>query len=98
MGRLRRSFSSEFKVEAARMVTDRGLSLGQVSRDLELDRAMLRRWIRQFKSEPDQSFPGKGHVRPDEEEFRRLRRENADLREEREILKKALAIFSKGPK
>ncbi len=98
MGRVRRSFSREFKVEAVRMVTDRGMSISQVSRDLDLDRAMLRRWIRQFTSEPEQSFPGKGHVRPDEEEFRRLQRENTDLREEREILKKALAIFSKGPK
>jgi len=99
MDRVRRSFSREFKVEAVRLVTDRGLSQGQVSRDLDIDRAMLRRWIKQFTSEPLQAFPGKGHVRPDEEELRRLQRENADLREEREILKKALAIFSKqGPK
>ncbi len=98
MKRVRRSFSREFKIEAVRLVKDQGLSIGQVSRDLDLDRAMLRRWIRQFTSEPEQAFPGKGRVRPDEEELRRVQRENRDLREERDILKKALAIFSKGPK
>ena len=98
MERVRRSFSREFKIEAVRLVTDKGLSLSQVSRDLDLDRTMLRRWIRQFTSEPGQAFPGKGNVRPDEEELRRLQRENRDLREERDILKKAVAIFSKRPR
>lgn len=93
----RRSFPREFKEEAVRMVTEGGHSLSQVARDLELDPKMLRRWRHELQEEGEQAFPGKGHQKPEEEELRRLRRENARLEEEREILKKALAIFS-GPR
>ena len=98
MSRERRTFSREFKIEAVRLVRDQGVSVTQVSRDLGVAYSVLRRWVEQFTSEPDQAFPGKGRVRPDEEELRRLQRENTVLREERAILKKALAIFSKEPK
>ena len=98
MSRERRTFSREFKIEAVRLVRDQWLSITQVSRDLGVSYSVLRRWVEQFTSEPDQAFPGKGRVRPDEEELRRLQRENTVLREERAILKKALAIFSKEPK
>jgi len=93
----RRSFPRGFKEEAVRMVTEKGHSLSQVARDLELDPKMLRRWRHELEADGEQAFPGKGHQKPEEEELRRLRRENARLEEEREILKKALAIFS-GPR
>lgn len=95
--RARRTYTREFKVEAVRMVTEKGHPLSQVARDLELDPKLLRRWREILQAEGAQAFPGKGHLPPDEEEVRRLRRENDRLREEREILKKALAIFS-GPR
>ena len=98
MSEQRRSFNREFKVEAVRLVREEGMSIGQVSRDLDLDHAMLRRWIKKYSANPEEAFPGKGHLPPVAEELRRLQRENANLREERDILKKALAIFSKGPK
>jgi transposase len=65
---------------------------------LELDPKLIRRWREALEQEPkgSEAFPGKGHLPPEPEELRRLRRENDRLREEREILKKALAIFS-GP-
>ncbi len=91
----RRSYSSEFKREAVRLVTNQGLSLADAARDLDVDRSCLGRWVKEHTTSPSQSFPGKGHVRPEEEELRRLQRENFILREERDILKKALAIFSK---
>jgi transposase len=56
---------------------------------------MLGNWKREYLKDQGGSFPGKGHVRPEDEELLRLRRESADLREERDILKKALAIFSR---
>lgn len=100
MGRTRRSFSREFKVQAVRMVSEGGRRLSEVARDLELDPKLIRRWREALEQEKDQevseAFPGKGHLQPEPEELRRLQRENARLREEREILKKALAIFS-GP-
>ncbi len=95
--RTRRTFPREFKEEAVRMVTERGHRLSQVARDLELDPKLIRRWREELKQEGGQAFPGKGHPKPEEEELRRLHREIARLQEEREILKKALAIFS-GPR
>ena len=90
----RRKFSREFKVEAVRMIRDGGLSLAEVARDLEIRPDMLRRWKRQTEEAGPGAFPGSGRLAPDDEEARRLRRELQRVREERDILKKALAIFS----
>lgn len=90
----RRRFSPDFKREAVQMVLSGKHSLAQVARDLDLRPDMLRRWRKQYEEDPRQAFPGKGHLKPQDEEMRQLRREVARLREEREILKKALAIFS----
>src|ERR1700730_18259681 len=94
MGERRRKFSPEFKLEAVRMVTDGGHGLADVARDLGLRPDMLRRWKRQLETDPRQAFPGQGRLKPDDDEMRRLRRELDRVREERDILKKALAIFS----
>jgi transposase len=94
--RSRRTFSQEFKVEAVRMVTEGGHGLSQVARDLELDPKLLRRWRDALGPKgAAEAFPGKGNPNPEGEEMRRLRRELERTREERDILKKALAIFSK---
>lgn len=98
MGHHRRRFSREFKVEAVRMVTEGGHRLSDVARDLDLRPDMLRRWKKQFEQEGGDAFPGPGRLRPADEELGRLRRENRRLREERTILKKALAIFSDRPR
>ena len=63
--------------------------------DLGIHENTIYKWMRQYKADPGGAFPGKGRLKPQDEEFRRLQRENEVLREEREILKKALAIFSK---
>jgi transposase len=55
---------------------------------------MLRKWKRKFEEEGNHAFPGSGRLKPEDEENRRLRRENERLRMERDILKKAVAIFS----
>ena len=91
----RRIFSREFKVEAVRLVQERGVSIAQASRDLDLNDNVLRRWIREMSSDPSQAFPGRGQMKADELEVEKLRREVIRLRAEREILKKAAAYFAK---
>jgi transposase len=94
MSEKRRRFKREFKLEAVRMVVEGGHRVPEVARDLDLRPDMLRRWQREFEEDQRQAFPGQGHLKADEEEMRRLRRELERVREERDILKKALAIFS----
>ena len=91
---LRRRFTREFKVEAVRLVTDGGVSVVQAAKDLDIRPDMLRRWRKQLEKDPDQAFPGQGRLKLRDEQMRQLQREVARLRQEREILKKALAIFS----
>jgi transposase len=86
--RVRRQFSNEFKLQAVQLMEQGDVSVAQVSRDLEVGETALRRWLKQFGQRPDGT-----RVTPDEhEELLRLRKENALLRMEREILKKAMGI------
>lgn len=96
--RSRRNYDGEFKREAVQLVRDRGLSVKKVAEDLGIHPNVLSRWKREYLKDGKDAFPGKGHLRPEEEELIRLQRENADLREERDILKKALGIFSRKKK
>ena len=91
----RRSWSREFKLEAVRLVRERGVSVAQASRDLDLHENMLRKWVKDFGSDPVQAFPGQGQMKPEQAEIERLRREVAKLKAERDILKKAAAYFAK---
>jgi transposase len=93
----RREYSREFKEEAVRMVTDGGRKVAEVARNLGIHENMLHVWKRNYLKDAEERFPGKGKLKPSDEEVRRLQKEVIDLREEREILKKALAIFSKHP-
>ena len=91
----RRKFSREFKLEAVRLVRDRGVSAAQAARDLEVHENVLRKWVRDFASDPQQAFPGDGQMKPEQLEIDRLRRQVAKLKAERDILKKAAAYFAK---
>lgn len=91
----RRKFTREFKVEAVRMIVEQGLSASEVGRDLEIHPNMLRQWKRQLAAEGPEAFVGNGNLPTEQEELRRLRRENQRLRMERDILKKATAFFAK---
>jgi transposase len=92
---VRRLFSREFKVEAVRLVCDRRVSVAQAARDLDIHENMLRRWVKELSADPAQAFPGHGQGKPEQLEIERLRRENAKLRAERDILKKAAAYFAR---
>ena len=87
--RKRRQFSREFKEEAVRLITEGDQSLTQVARDLDVGPNVLRRWKQQLTEATGGDLP-----LDEAEELRQLRKENAKLRMEREILKKAVAIFS----
>ncbi len=91
----RRRFTREFKLEAVKLVTDRGVTIAQASRDLDVNGTVLRRWVKEFGSDPEQAFPGHGQQKADQGEITRLRREVAKLKAERDILKKAAAYFAK---
>jgi transposase len=91
----RRKFSREFKFEAVRLVRDRGVSVAQAARDLELHENVLRKWIRELGADPRHAFPGHGQMKPEQLEIERLRREVAKLKAERDILKKAAAFFAR---
>lgn len=88
MGEQRQKYPREFKIEAVRRVTEGRETAAEVARALGIQANMLYGWVRQFKAESNEAFRGNGKLSAQDEEIRRLRRENADLREERDILKK----------
>jgi len=96
--RKRRKYDKEFKEGAVRLVLDGDRSVREVAKDLGIHENMLHKWRQQYMEDKEQAFPGKGHMKPQEEELWKLKRRITDLEEERAILKKALAIFSKHPK
>jgi transposase len=91
----RRKFSREFKLEAVKLVRDRGVSAAQASRDLDVHPNVLRKWVRELEADRVQAFPGHGQVKPEQIEIDRLRKEVAKLKAERDILKKAAAYFAR---
>ena len=91
----RRKFGREFKLEAVNLVRERGVSYAQTARDLDVNVNMLRRWAKEFGSDPKHAFPGLGQMKPEQLEIDRLRKEVAKLRAEQDILKKAAAYFAR---
>jgi len=94
----RRKYDREFKESAVRLILESGRTARGVARDLGIHENMLHRWKQEYLQDKEHAFPGKGHMKPQEEEIFKLKQKIADLEEDRAILKKALAIFSKRPK
>ena len=94
MGKQRRSFSDEFKRDAVRLADDGGRPLTQVARELDVHPHLLQVWRKKYGART-QTEPVPQAGMSLEDEVRRLRRENAGLREDRDILKKAAAFFAK---
>ena len=82
-------------MEAVKLVAERGVSISQAARDLDLGETVLRRWVREQTTDPQQAFPGNGVMKPEQAEIERLRKEVSKLKMERDILKKAAAYFAK---
>ena len=95
MARKRRAYTPEFKAEAVKLVTEKGYSLAEAARSLGIHETLLRSWKQAVDKQGEQAFPGHGKLPPFEEELRRLRAENQRLRAERDILKKATALFAR---
>lgn len=93
----RRTYDQEFKKEAVRLVLEEGYSAAEVERNLGIGINIVSRWVRESEQDPEHAFPGKGRLKPPEEEIRDLQRELARVKRERDILKKAVAIFSTDP-
>ena len=92
---VRRRFDRAFKLEAVKLVRDRGVSASQAARDLDVHENVLRKWVKEFAADPQHAFPGQGVMKPEQAEIERLRREVVRLKAERDILKKATALFAK---
>src|SRR6184192_1190711 len=84
----RRKFTQEFKLEAVRLIKDRGVSYVQASQDLGVHPTQLRNWVKAFADDPQHAFPGQGQMKPEQLEIARLKREVTKLKAERDILKK----------
>ena len=92
-----RKYDKEFVVQAVKQVVDEGRKVSEVARALGVHENLLRRWKNQYVEDPTNAFPGKGHIKARDEEISRLRKMLERAERDRDILKKAVAIFSKMP-
>ena len=91
----RRQFTREFKLEAVRLIKERGVSYARAAEDLGVHPTQLRDWVKKFADDPQHAFPGSGQMKPEQLEIAQLKREVLRLKAERDILKKAAAYFAK---
>ena len=96
--RKRTRYSADFKRNAVELTLQDGKMVKEVAEDLGVHPTMLSKWRSEYLADGEEAFPGQGNLKESEKELQRLQRENARLREEREILKKALVFFSKESK
>jgi transposase len=94
----RRKYDEDFKTQTVELADSSERTDAAIEKDLGVYQGAIRHWRADLESNKGEAFPGTGHLRPSEEEFRQLRREVEILRQEREILKKAVAIFSIPPR
>jgi len=92
-----RKYDPDFKREAVRLVVEENLSVREVERNLGITYGVLKGWIQKHRDHQDAAFVGSMSPLSPEAELKQLRKENDQLRRERDILKKAVAIFSTDP-
>ena len=90
-----RNYDREFKLNAVKLYRESQKPMSQISKDLEIPISTRSRWIKEFAAHGEESFPGSGKLKPCNEEVYLLKKQLADVTMERDILKKAIAIFSK---
>ena len=95
MAKKRRTYTREFKLDAIQLAETSDKSIAEIERDLGLSVGQIHHWRRQLADEGADAFPCKGHLKPQDEIIRQLRRENEILRQERDILKKAISVFAR---
>ena len=94
MGKSQPTYTKEFKQQAVQLFETSKKSKTQIARDLGISDSALSKWCKEFGERGEEAFPGKGRQTGIEEEVRLLKRENEILRQERDILKKAVSIFA----
>ena len=87
-------YDKEFKLNAVKLTLETNRSTASVARDLGIESNTLYNWKREYREEAEAAFPGKGNLKPEDEEQRRLKKRISDLEEENAILKKAMGYFS----
>jgi transposase len=95
--RRKRKYDKEFKLEAVRLVLEEGRSAASVERELGTGKGVVYGWVHQFSDDPEHAFPGKGNLKPPDKQIHELQKELERVKRERDILKKAVAIFSTDP-
>ena len=98
MSRMYKQYSKEFKLEAVKLVTEGGLNQSKAASNLGVGQSVLGRWVKQFRSNVQESFPGNGKLLPQDEKVKSLEKELKRVTQERDILKKAIAYFAEVPK
>jgi transposase len=91
----RRRFDAQFKLDAVRLIQESDRSISDIANDLGVRRELLYKWKRELEEDPQHAFPGKGKLKPEQDQLRQLQQELKRVTEERDILKKALAFFSR---
>ena len=91
----RKKYSKAYKLDAVSLVLDQSYTVMEAAKSLEINRSVLRRWIREFESDDGHAFRGNGKLTPEQSEIRRLKEENRCLKMEKEVLKKATVFFAK---
>jgi transposase len=91
----RRRFDSQFKLDAVRLIQESDRSITDIANDLGVRRELLYKWKRELEDDPQHAFPGKGKLKPEQDQLHQLQQELKRVTEERDILKKALAFFSR---
>ena len=95
MSAKRKTYDKEFKLSAVKMIVEGGMSVNRISKDLEVNENSLYKWKRSYLEDQQNAFPGKGKMKPEDEELKNLRKELTIVKMERDILKKAIAFFAK---
>jgi transposase len=97
MQKVQKTYTAEFKREAVQLVQTSGKPIVQVARELGISDTSIHQWRKELTEHGPEAFPGSGHQTIQEEEVRRLKRELDIVKQERDILKKAISIFSRSP-
>ena len=88
-------YEPEFKRQVIRQHVEMRRPISELAVELGINSNIIYRWAKQYREDPDHAFPGSGHLKPDDDEMRKLRRQVMELKEENDILKKAAAYFAR---
>lgn len=94
----RKKFDKAFKEQAVLRILAEESTVADTAKELDVHYTTVRDWVKYFKRDGESAFPGSGHLKVEDDEIRKLRKQLADLKEENDILKKAAAYFAKNQK